>query len=103
VTSADDVHDLYDGKSLDGWVVDGPTKRARPAGWCGRSRTGGSFASGRGSEWNTIEVECAGRRITVRLNGQTVLEADQSELADVKTRPAGVPAPKEGVRGTAEP
>jgi hypothetical protein len=56
-----------------------------------------------GSEWNTIEVECAGHRITVRLNGQTVLEADQAELADVKTRPAEVPAPKEGVRGTSEP
>jgi hypothetical protein len=49
-------------------------------------------------EWNTIEVECAGPRITVRLNGQTVLEADQSELADVKTRPAGVPAPKDKPR-----
>jgi Domain of Unknown Function (DUF1080) len=49
-------------------------------------------------EWNTIEVECAGPRITVRLNGQTVLEADQSELADVKIRPAGVPAPKDKPR-----
>jgi Domain of Unknown Function (DUF1080) len=46
-------------------------------------------------EWDTIEVECAGPRITIRLNGQTVLEADQSELADVNTRPAGVPAPKD--------
>ena len=26
MTSADDVHDLFDGKSLDGWVVDGPAK-----------------------------------------------------------------------------
>jgi Domain of Unknown Function (DUF1080) len=49
-------------------------------------------------EWNTIEVECAGPRITVRLNGQTVLEANQSELADVKIRPAGVPAPKDKPR-----
>ncbi len=49
-------------------------------------------------EWNTIEVECAGPRILVRLNGQTVLEADQSELADVKTRPGGVPAPKDKPR-----
>ena len=39
--------------------------------------------------WNTIEVKWAGPRITVRLNGQTVLEADQSELADVTTRPEG--------------
>ena len=188
-TSADDVHDLFDGKSLDGWVVEGPAK-----GKTGRtmwsSRTGGSSASERHSvfsdttagsspispcgsstglprsreptrkataasvsgrdrstpsdrgkpaphtrplryscsttqaaclrrhgtgslyryksptanparpapEWNTIEVECAGPRITVRLNGQTVLEADQSELADVKTRPAGVAAPKDKPR-----
>jgi hypothetical protein len=26
LASADDVRDLFDGKSLDGWVVDGPTK-----------------------------------------------------------------------------
>jgi hypothetical protein len=49
-------------------------------------------------EWNTIEVESAGPRITVRLNGRTVLEADQSELADVNNRPAGVPAPKDKPR-----
>jgi hypothetical protein len=50
-------------------------------------------------EWNPIEVERAGRRITVRLNGQTVLEADQAEVADVKTGPAGVAAPKDTPRG----
>jgi hypothetical protein len=49
-------------------------------------------------EWNAIEVECAGPRITVRLNGQTVLEADQSELADVNTKPAGVAAPNDKPR-----
>src|SRR5262249_47302438 len=49
-------------------------------------------------EWNTIEVTCAGPRITIRLNGRTVLEADQTELADVKTRPAGVAAPKDNAR-----
>ena len=188
-TSADDVHDLFDGKSLDGWVVDGPTKGktgrmmwsvedgrivclgegfgflrydrrqfsdftlrveyrftpkqgANPQGNSGLGiRTGrfdlersretrasygafevqllddaGSPASAHGTgslyryksptanparpapEWNTIEVECAGPRITVRLNGQTVLEANQSELTDVNTRPAGVPAPKDKPR-----
>jgi hypothetical protein len=51
-----------------------------------------------GPEWNTIEVACAGPRITVRLNGETVLEADQSELADVKSKPAGAPAPKDKPR-----
>ena len=44
-TSADDVHDLFDGKSLDGWVVDGPAK-----GKTGRTiwnvEGGGSCASG---------------------------------------------------------
>ena len=49
-------------------------------------------------EWNAIEVECTGPRITGRLNGQTVLQADQSELADVKTGPAGAPAPRDKPR-----
>ena len=49
-------------------------------------------------EWNTIEVACAGPRITVRLNDRTVLEANQSELADVQTKPAGVAAPKDKPR-----
>jgi hypothetical protein len=43
-------------------------------------------------------VTSAGPRITVRLNGRTVLEADQSELADVKTKPAEAPAPKDKPR-----
>jgi hypothetical protein len=45
-------------------------------------------------EWNTIEVRCDGSRITVRLNGQTILEADQTELPDVQSKPAGAPDPK---------
>jgi hypothetical protein len=49
-------------------------------------------------EWNTIEVTCDGPRIRTRLNGQTILEADQSELADVSRRPAGAPAPKDKPR-----
>ena len=188
-TLADDVHDLFDGKSLDGWVVDGPAKGktgrtmwsvedgrivclgeafgflrydrrqfsdftlrveyrfspkqgANPQGNSGLGIRTGKFdpersretrpayaafevqllddagsqpsVHGTGSlyryksptanparpapEWNTIEVECAGPRITVRLNGQTILEADQTELADVKTKPAGVAAPKDKPR-----
>lgn len=46
-------------------------------------------------EWNTAEITCLGPKITVRLNGQTVLEADQSKLPDLKKKPAGVPAPKD--------
>jgi hypothetical protein len=49
-------------------------------------------------EWNTIEVTCAGPRITIRLNDQPVLEADQSDLADVKTKPLAAPAPKDKPR-----
>ena len=49
-------------------------------------------------EWNTIEVECAGPRITVRLNDQEILNADQSELADLKTKPATAPNPKDKPR-----
>jgi hypothetical protein len=186
---ADDFRDLFDGKSLDGWIVEGPAKdkagrtmwsvegerivclgegfgflrydrrdfgdftlrveyrflptpAGKPAGNSGlgirtgrfdpaRSReTRPSYAAfevqlmddagsppsehGTGSlyrykrptanptrpapEWNAIEVTCHASRITVRLNGQTILEADQSELADVKTRPATVPAPKDKPR-----
>ncbi len=51
-----------------------------------------------GPEWNTIEVICAGSRIKVRLNDRTVLEADQSDLADVKSKPSAAPAPKDKPR-----
>ena len=51
-----------------------------------------------GPEWNTIEVKCAGSKITVRLNDQTILDADQSELADLKTKPAAAPTPKDKPR-----
>ncbi len=188
-TSGDDFRDLFDGKSLDGWVVEGPAKdktgrmmwsvedgrivclgegfgflrydgrefsdftlrveyrftpaqEAKTMGNSGlgirtgrfdpeRSReTRPSFAAfevqllddagsppsdhGTGSlyryksptanparparEWNTIEVACTGTQITIQLNGQKILEANQSELADVNTKPAGAPAPKEKPR-----
>ncbi len=48
--------------------------------------------------WNTIEVTCAGPSITIRLNDQTVLEADQSQLAGVQSKPAAVGAPKDKPR-----
>ncbi len=44
-------------------------------------------------EWNTIEVECVGPRFKVTINGQTVLTADQTKLADIPGKPAGAPAP----------
>jgi hypothetical protein len=46
-------------------------------------------------EWNTIDVTCVGPRITIRLNGELILEADQTTLPDLKDRPAGVAAPKD--------
>ncbi|HEU5116763.1 MAG TPA: DUF1080 domain-containing protein [Isosphaeraceae bacterium] len=45
-------------------------------------------------EWNTIEITCKGPRITVRINGETVLEANQTDLADLRSKPAGTPAPE---------
>ncbi len=38
-------------------------------------------------EWNEVEVECRGPRILVRINGQTVLDADQSEHDMLKQKP----------------
>ncbi len=46
-------------------------------------------------EWNAVEVECVGPRIKVTVNGQSVLDADQTTLADIKGKPAGAPAPKD--------
>ena len=49
-------------------------------------------------EWNTIEVTCRGPRIVIHVNGQKILEADQSDLPDVSSKPAGVAAPKDKPR-----
>lgn len=48
-------------------------------------------------EWNTIEVTCVGPKISITMNGQKVLEADQTELADLpeKQKPKGLAAPKD--------
>jgi hypothetical protein len=48
-------------------------------------------------EWNAVEVECVGPRIKVTMNGQLILDADQTKLADIK-KPAGAaaaPTPKD--------
>jgi hypothetical protein len=50
--------------------------------------------------WNTIEVECVGPRIKVRVNGEAVLDADQTTLPDLdnKNKPgeaAKAPAPRD--------
>jgi hypothetical protein len=51
-------------------------------------------------DWNAIEVECIGPRIKVRVNGEAVLDANQTTLADLdaKEKPgeaAKAPAPKD--------
>lgn len=48
-------------------------------------------------EWNTIDVECAGSRLRVTLNGTKIIDVDQNTLDDLpeKERPKGVPAPKD--------
>jgi len=44
-------------------------------------------------EWNVVEVHCAGPRIAVTMNGQKILDADQTTLADIKDKPARTLAP----------
>lgn len=46
-------------------------------------------------EWNTIEVECVGPRIKITINGQKVVDADQTSIPDTKDKPAAAPAPKD--------
>jgi hypothetical protein len=51
-------------------------------------------------EWNTAEVECLGPKIRVRINGETVVDADQTQIPDFTrkedpTKPADAPAPKD--------
>lgn len=46
-------------------------------------------------EWNTIEVTCQGPRIAVVLNGEKILDVDQTEVPDHKGKPKGAAAPKD--------
>jgi hypothetical protein len=38
-------------------------------------------------EWNTVEVECRGPRIRVTINGNHVLDVDQSTMDEIKNKP----------------
>jgi hypothetical protein len=38
-------------------------------------------------EWNAIDIECVGSNIKITLNGQVVLEADQSKIEKIKDKP----------------
>jgi hypothetical protein len=37
--------------------------------------------------WNAIEIECAGPRIQIALNGEKVLDVDQTTVAEIKDKP----------------
>jgi hypothetical protein len=41
----------------------------------------------RGPDWNTIVIECIGPRIRVTINGQEVLNVDQSKIRQIKDKP----------------
>lgn len=41
----------------------------------------------RAPEWNTVDIECIGPRIRVTINGQEVLDVDQSAIEEIKNKP----------------
>ena len=38
-------------------------------------------------EWNTVEIECRGPRIRIAMNGQEVLDVDQTTIPETKNKP----------------
>ncbi len=38
-------------------------------------------------EWNTVEIECRGPRVMVKINGRQVQDVDQSKIAEIKDKP----------------
>jgi hypothetical protein len=38
-------------------------------------------------EWNKIEIECKGSRIKVTLNGEKIIDVDQTTVAEIKNKP----------------
>lgn len=46
-------------------------------------------------EWNKLEVRCVGPKIRIHLNDEEVLDADQTKLADLASKPKSAPAPKD--------
>jgi hypothetical protein len=41
----------------------------------------------RSPAWNTVDIECVGPRIRVTINGQEVLDVDQSKIPQIKDKP----------------
>ena len=46
-------------------------------------------------EPNSFNANGTGPRITIRMNGQEILDADQTKIPDLKDKPAQAPAPKD--------
>jgi hypothetical protein len=38
-------------------------------------------------EWNTVDVECVGPRIKIKINGKEVIDTDQSKIEEIKNKP----------------
>jgi hypothetical protein len=38
-------------------------------------------------EWNAIDIECAGPRIKITINGQKIIDVDQSKIDEIKNKP----------------
>lgn len=38
-------------------------------------------------EWNQMEIECKGPKIKVRLNGELIIDADQSTIPEISNKP----------------
>jgi len=41
----------------------------------------------RAPAWNTVDIECIGPRIRVTINGEEILDADQSTIEEIKNKP----------------
>jgi len=38
-------------------------------------------------EWNEIDIECVGPRIRITINGQKIIDVDQSKIDEIKNKP----------------
>jgi 3-keto-disaccharide hydrolase len=38
-------------------------------------------------EWNEIDIECVGPRIKITINGQKIIDVDQSKIDEIKNKP----------------
>lgn len=38
-------------------------------------------------EWNVVDIECVGPRIRIRINGEAIIDTDQSTIPEIKNKP----------------